>query len=105
MQNGNETQIGHGIDGIISSAEIKDSIGSQFGMSLTNGKWRVDSDHPSATKNTIAASDIVIDLEHDIDFESDQFSEDFTVTDMILSNMADYEDGLDDSAYTGEVDN
>ena len=95
--------IGAGIKDVITPQEIQDLYDARadFGMSEINGKWQVDSAVPSATKGTIAESDIVIEFSHDIDLSNDDegtrsFDEDgYTVSDMIVAEFEKHESNKD----------
>ena len=83
--------IGDGIKGVITTNQIKNRIGTLFGFSLTkNGKWKID-----YAEIPLSESDIVIDLEHDVDvsdydYISSQFSADNTISNVIHDILDEY---------------
>ncbi len=83
-------KIGDGIDEI-THAELFERISKEIptGISKIDGKWTIDGAVPAATKGTIEASGIDLDLEH---IDMDAFSEDWTVTDYIAEEIRCHEE-------------
>ena len=94
-----QDKIGSGISGVITPQQIFDAVGNcelGFYFSISEKKWSLSDCVPSALRNTAVYPDVVIDLEHDTDIsaESDQFGEDWTITDYIRDHMSRYESFL-----------
>ena len=104
--------IGDGIKDVITPQEIQDYYDDRtdFGLDKIDGKWQQSYDHPSATRGTIAAADVVIEFSHDIDLSNDDegtrsFDADgYTVSDMIQEQMNMYEERNPDEEKEEEDD-
>ena len=95
-------KIGDGVEKI-THAELVECVSKGYptGISKIDGKWVIDSAVPSATKGTIEASDIDLDLEH---IDIDEYDENWTVTDYILEEIRREEERQDDAAAAIKAD-
>ena len=85
-----DEKIGNGVDRITHADLLKGiSTKCPTGISRIDGLWVMDSDVPSSTRGTIAASYIELDLEH---MDMYEFDANWTVTDYILEAIRIYEE-------------
>ena len=85
-----QEKIGNGVD-FITPKIIAKCIRTEcpIGIFQFKGKWMVNTEVPSATKGTIAACDIDLDLEH---IDMGEYDKDWTVTDYILEMIRCHEE-------------
>ena len=96
-----DEKIGNGVDKITHADLLKRiSTKCPTGISRIDGKWVMDSDVPSSTRGTIAASYIELDLER---VDMYEFGVDWTVTDYILEAIRIYEERKEDEKASDEA--